>query len=282
MAPEQWLGSKQDFRTDVYAFGVTMYEMCYGHMPFPGPNIQKFQEQHLRAKPLIPSSLFASIVERCLSKNPLARYTTPMELLEDLTRACQSKKVPLPPKPKMTSREAQELAGLAQGLSALGKTKEALAASRKLVELEPQSAGNWNQLGCLLLELHDHVGAKDALLQSLALDETRSPTWNNLGIALQRQQKWRQALSAFDHAIDRDPFNTAPMLNSTEPLRQLGHHIKALDRLKRASEIAPDKYQIWNNLGAIYLDLEDKENCLACCRRVQALAPPISRVLSLR
>jgi len=64
MAPEQWLGSKQDFRTDVYAFGVTMYEMCYGHMPFPGPNIQKFQEQHLRAKPLIPSSLFASIVER--------------------------------------------------------------------------------------------------------------------------------------------------------------------------------------------------------------------------
>lgn len=270
MAPEQWLAAKQDFRTDVYAFGVTLYEMCYGRRPFLGPNIR---DQHLRDAPAIPRSIFSSIIERCLAKQPEQRYATPTALLEDLTRVCSANKVSLPPGPNVTSQEVNELDGLAQGLSAVGKVEEALTAARELAALKPEDAGNWNQLGRLLLEVGDPAGASEALERSLSLDDSRSPAWNNFGIALQRQEKWQKAVFAFDRAIDCDPLNTAPMLNSTQPLRHLGQHGNAIARLKRAAKIAPDKYQIWTNLGAIYFDLEDKANCLDCYRKSLTLAP---------
>jgi tetratricopeptide (TPR) repeat protein len=108
---------------------------------------------------------------------------------------------------------------------------------------------------------------------SLALDETRSPAWNNFGVALKRAKKWQQAVFAFDRALDCDPFNTAPVLNSGEALLHMGRAGQALLRLKRAAEIAPDKFMIWVNLGAVYVALRDKKNALDCLRRARDLAP---------
>ena len=54
MAPEQWRGAEQDVRTDIYAFGVVMYEMCHGRMPFVAPSMEKLIDQHLHIKPQIP------------------------------------------------------------------------------------------------------------------------------------------------------------------------------------------------------------------------------------
>jgi serine/threonine protein kinase len=263
MAPEQWLGAKQDSRTDIYAFGITMHEMCYGRRPFLGPDIR---EQHLRIEPQIPSSIFAGIVARCLSKNPAARYSTPSALLDDITRVCRDGGIALPPKPKVASQKAKELDALAQGLGALGKIGEALAAARELAALEPEDAGNWTQLGRLLLETGDDKGAVTALERSLSLDETRSPTWNNFGIALKRQKKWQQAIFAFDRALDCDPSNTGAIMNCTEALLHLDQGGEAIVRLKRAAEIAPDKFGIWSNLGSAYISAGDKKRLPAISR----------------
>ena len=128
-------------------------------------------------------------------------------------------------------------------------------------------------MGRLLLQVGDDNAAISAMERSLALDETRSPAWNNFGLALKRAKKWQEAVFAFDRAVDCDPFNTAPMLNATEPLLRLGQAGQVLLRLKRAAEIAADKYMIWTNLGAVYVELTDKKNALECLRKARALAP---------
>ena len=78
---------------------------------------------------------------------------------------------------------------------------------------------------------------------------------------------------AFDRALDCDPYNTAPMLNSSQALVQSGRSGQALLRLRRASKIAPDKFQIWTNLGGLYTFLNDKKNAVECLRKAHALAP---------
>jgi tetratricopeptide (TPR) repeat protein len=120
----------------------------------------------------------------------------------------------------------------------------------------------------------DVAGAADALKRSIRLDPTRSAAWNNLGNVLKRQEKWEKALDAFDIALQCDLFNTGAMLNCTTPLLELGRAADAIARLKRAAEIAPDKFTIWTNLGAAYVDEGDKSSALACYKKARALAPP--------
>jgi serine/threonine protein kinase len=273
MAPEQWTAGRQDIRTDIYAFGVVMHEMCYGCRPFHGPSVQDLADQHLRLQPSLPPGLFAGIITRCLSKDPSGRYLKPRELLTDLSGVCATAGIPLPPFPATAGPKARELQALANSLGALGKLVEAVAAARKLVTLEPDRAENWTQLGRLLLESGDTTGSIDAFERSLQLDPTRSAPWNNLGIILRRQQQWQMALRAFDKALECDPLNSGAMLNSTEPLQRLGRSAEAVSRLKQAGKLAPDKFAIWNNLGVVYMDQGDKRNAIACFQRARSMAP---------
>lgn len=73
-APEQWRGERATPATDVYAFGVTAFEIIEGRLPFLGPD---FRKQHLSEPPPPLSShcppWLASIVTECLYKAPAAR-----------------------------------------------------------------------------------------------------------------------------------------------------------------------------------------------------------------
>ncbi len=87
-APEQWRHEHATPATDVYAFGVTAFELIQNHWPFPGPD---FRAQHLHQSPPkltgIPLSI-ASLVTECLYKPPEAR-PTPANILARLRRSQQ-------------------------------------------------------------------------------------------------------------------------------------------------------------------------------------------------
>jgi len=87
-APEQWRGERATPATDVYAFGVTAFELLRGYRPFSGPD---YREQHLNQTP--PSLVgcspsIASLVAECLYKAPQAR-PTPANILARLRRSQQ-------------------------------------------------------------------------------------------------------------------------------------------------------------------------------------------------
>jgi tetratricopeptide (TPR) repeat protein len=273
MAPEQWRGILQDARTDIYAAGIVLYEMCYGRPPFAANTVERLAEQHLRLKPDIPEGIFAGVIARCLAKDSATRYSGPAAMLDDIGGVCKPHQIALPPKPRIMGQRAKELIALARGLGAVGKRDEAIGAAHSLVELEPDVSAHWTELSRLLLEDGDDRGGQMAIERSLAIDETRSPAWNNYGVVLKRQQRWQQAAVAFDRALDCDPLNTGAMLSSSEALRHLGRSGEALIRLKRAADIASDKFSVWNNLGAAYIDLGDKQQALRCLRKARSLAP---------
>jgi len=93
MSPEQLEGKETDFRTDVFAFGVVMYEMLTGRFAFParksveaaGRNLKERVPPISELQPEVPPAL-DSLVARCLERNHLERWQTVAELLFHLRK----------------------------------------------------------------------------------------------------------------------------------------------------------------------------------------------------
>jgi predicted Ser/Thr protein kinase len=80
MAPEQLLGERADFRVDLFALGVVIYEMASGGNPFEAATMAATIDRVLRHEPpplstvaTVPSAL-ETIVRTCLCKRPSERY----------------------------------------------------------------------------------------------------------------------------------------------------------------------------------------------------------------
>jgi serine/threonine-protein kinase len=94
MSPEQALGTRVDFRSDVYALGVVLFEIFTGRVPFQGETpIATLRKQVNDPPPLagpevagLPPALLP-VLARALAKDPEERYASAAELGEALEQA---------------------------------------------------------------------------------------------------------------------------------------------------------------------------------------------------
>jgi serine/threonine-protein kinase len=94
MSPEACRGDDVDHRADLYSFGVLLYLMLCGRVPFEDDNLLKVLQMQVSAPLPPPRSInpevspeLAMVIERALAKDPEARYISMNALLIDLEAA---------------------------------------------------------------------------------------------------------------------------------------------------------------------------------------------------
>lgn len=94
ISPEQARGGYSDEKSDIYSFGITLYEMLTGRVPFEGDTTVAIALQHIQDEivsprqyvPEIPVSV-EKIVLKCTQKRTERRYQNMTDLIADLKRS---------------------------------------------------------------------------------------------------------------------------------------------------------------------------------------------------
>jgi len=107
MAPEQISGGDVTPVTDVYAFGVVLYEMVTGSVPFKGETAFSTAVKRLKEPPPPPrlkapwlDPIWNAAILRCLALEPRDRFGSVLEAVS----ALQDRALPLPPQKNATPR----------------------------------------------------------------------------------------------------------------------------------------------------------------------------------
>ena len=94
MSPEQARGGYSDERSDIYSFGITLYEMLTGKVPFDGDTTVAVAVQHIQDAIPAPSEIAEDvplsvdkIVLKCTQKKTERRYQTVSDLIADLKKS---------------------------------------------------------------------------------------------------------------------------------------------------------------------------------------------------
>ena len=236
MSPEQFTAKEVSVPSDVYGFGVVLYEMLAGSKPFHGITFADYRDQHLRARavPLtektdVPEQI-SKIVAKCLEKAPNRRFADFTELRQSLQEFCVDQglqhRIPSPP---------------------------------SMQELEHKmKASDWNGRGFALGQLGEHEKSRVYLQESYRCyfraqeinpDEVAMNL--NVGVGLLRLGRNEDALKYLerevelypDHALAHEPLATAYWM--------LGRRDDALRAMRRAAELDPARTACWREYGIL-------------------------------
>src|SRR5450756_994889 len=282
MAPEQFDNAAGcDERSDIYSFGVVLYQMATGgQVPFlplsrDGSEQMMADFRRLHRESPVPQldSPLLPIIQRCLEKSPEKRYQTFKEVRNNLEPLLQHEtgEVIIPPQSK--ELEAWEWSNKGVSLAHLSRHEESIFCCDKALALDPCSANAWMNKGSSLNSLGRNEEAILCFDKALALDQCNAAAWTNKGNSLSNLGRNEEAILCFDKALALDPRNAAAWNNKGNSLRSLGRYEESIFCCDKALALDPCSANAWTNKGNSLDSLGRNEESIFCCDKALALDP---------
>ena len=277
MSPEQWNQRPDiDVRSDLYSFGLILYEVATGALPFEPRTQEQLREAHLRGvvrdprtiRAEIPADLAAFIL-RCVAKDPSDRPRHFDEAVALLDR------IPgVPPR-------ADEMPALPFGVDAevnrsrnslaLGRPDEALRAAEAALRLGARHVGARNSKALALVALGRKDEALHLLTDTLRFDPQSALTLVNLSYISRECGRIEEALRWFLEAL---PFASPLELEGLLPvLLDSDRSAEALKLCDRILEVDPRSVPTLHHKSIALRRMGDVAGSLECSDRALALNP---------
>ncbi|MCE7870614.1 tetratricopeptide repeat protein [bacterium CPR1] len=207
MPPEQFTdAARVDVRADVYAFGVMLYELLTGRLPFDGNNPMTLAYQHFTAPPprYQASAPLDALLQACLAKQPDQRpadFTIVRRELAGIYSELTGRPAPAPPEPD--SFDVSELDNRAVCLLSLGHHQEAIELLSRCLESHPNRRELWAHKGHALVQVGQPREALPCLERALEMQETAS-AWTDAGLAWELAGDDNAAEKSYSRALMLD------------------------------------------------------------------------------
>jgi serine/threonine protein kinase len=277
MAPEQFDDSKHvDVRADIYSFGVILFQMVTGNLPFSGQSWSDFEHLHKTQSPpleIIDHKSLASIIHTCLAKDPTKRYADFMTVRGHLVEIYEEQTgEPAPQPAKGPKLDAIQSKFKGWSLVNLGHFREALTYYDRAIDLNPEDGEAWYNKGNTLHRLEQ---ANEALIcydRAIKINPEDEDMWNNKGSTLRELGRYQEALVCFDHAIKINPNFEKVWNNKGNLLADMGCQIEAITCYDRAIEINPNYERAWYNKGVTLNELGRWSEASLCFEKAHRLS----------
>jgi serine/threonine protein kinase len=286
MAPEQFDDAKHvDVRADVYSFGVMLYEMLAGRLPFQGRTWQEFERLHKTQPPpplvgchsslvtchsslVTCHSSLVTVVHTCLTKDPAARYPDFDVLRARLAEIYESLTGEAAPQPRAgTDLDAVDFNNKGVSLANLGRHEEALTCYERALEINPRDGIAWSNKGVALADLDRRAEALTCFERALEINPRYADAWSNKGLALANLGRHEEALTCYERVLEINPRDPKAWSNKGVALADLGRHAEVLTCFERALEIDPHDAKAWSNKGVALKNLGRPAEDLTCFER---------------
>jgi serine/threonine-protein kinase len=294
ISPEQARGVPATERSDIYSLGVVLFEMLTGRVPFSADTPYAIIHDHIYSPLPLPSSINPGLpkdVERvllkALAKDPAARYTNALELLNALYQAAG---IPAP-----TGSTITPVPALPPDLSDR-TTPPPAKISEVMPKPAPQPQKNrWlvtcGVIGAIVILLLCGVMAinpqsplrqtfKNLPPPSQTVDPVRAArdkvTANpqdpvahvQLAEALMRQKDFAAAFAEFDQAIRLNPASPGAYLRAGEAATRINDYERATRYFQAGLNIAPDDAGLLLGLGDLYFEQKKFDEARAQVEKV--------------
>jgi len=265
MAPEQTSGIV-DPRSDQYGSAVVLYEMLTGYHPLDPQGGSIPPPSTLNAE--LPTALDA-VVLRALAGRPEERYSEMLEFMQAFDFACRpSSKLRIPP---MNSAGGSGSLPVQRGISnpvlpSVQNNTKNDAASRSQYLKTPATTASVREK-CLegdeLRKQQRYSQALQAYEEALRMDPRNFYAWNGKGTTLYNQGNYKKALEAYQRATEIDPGNAIVWVSAGLVLNRLQRYQQALVHFERALSLDPQYVAAWNGKADAQLDMNMPEEALA-------------------
>jgi serine/threonine protein kinase len=256
MPPEQFQNAARcDERSDIYSFGVVLYQMASrGALPYETdlyhPEKRKnsavvwreMHRLHTEASVVPLTSAVFPYIQRCMQKEPSARYQSFKELRRDLEGLLMRTAGETVDAKHSRTLEAWELYNKAYSLSVLGHLEEAVAHYARALELQPDNSDAWNNKGVCLRKLGKLEEALECYDRATETDKHNASAWSNRGNCLYTLGRYQDALSNLTKAIDLEPKNESAWLNKGLVEEKLGRPLDAAESYRKFLDLRPVQY----------------------------------------
>ncbi|MFT4112818.1 tetratricopeptide repeat protein [Silvibacterium sp.] len=157
--------------------------------------------------------------------------------------------------------------------AALGRREEAIAAYRRTLRLKPDFPEALLNLGNLLYDRHDYLGAARCYSRAVSLRPAYSKGWCNLGNALSALERYKAATAAYQRSLSLEPGIIAAQHNLGNALLHERDYARAEACFRDALEADPTAPEHHNSLGNALLQQQRTADAQACYLRALEIHP---------